>query len=144
MLVTASSAVLALGRSMAGSGGGFPRCDVLYSSADVESSMGGGGFGTCSASENLRGVEDRLRTAVIALALLASVRTRNTAKLAMIPPDIRSVGESAEGQATPGGECFDLFLQWATQEESRRGGARGLRITDPATCPNAAAVGSGR
>ena len=59
MFVTASSAVLERGRSIAGSGGGRVRCDRLYSNAEVESSMGGGGFGTCSPSVSLKGVVEK-------------------------------------------------------------------------------------
>lgn len=46
--MTASSAVLDLGRSVDGSGGGRDRCDDLYVKAEVESSIGGGGFGILS------------------------------------------------------------------------------------------------
>ena len=90
--MTASSAVLDRGKSMAGKGGGLARCDRLYSSADVESSIGGGGFGTCSgASDRLRGVVDRQRT-FNTLAVLASVRMRIAARLAMLKQMFSNAG----------------------------------------------------
>lgn len=48
--MTASSADRSLGRSVAGNGGGRWRWDDLYVKAEVESSIGGGGFGTLCLS----------------------------------------------------------------------------------------------
>ena len=50
IFVTASSALNDLGISVAGNGGGLVRCDDLYVSAEVESSICGGGLGTLSVS----------------------------------------------------------------------------------------------
>ena len=61
MFVTASSAVLERGRSMTGRGGGLALWTVLYSRAEVESSIGRGGLGTCSESLSLRRVVEKLR-----------------------------------------------------------------------------------
>lgn len=79
MFVTASSALRERGRSMTGSGGGRTRCCRLYSSADVESSIGGGGLGTLSDSFARRAVCEKLRAA----RTRAGRRARSTWRLAM-------------------------------------------------------------
>ena len=65
MFVTASSALRDLGKSVAGSGGGRVLCQRLYSNAEVESSMGFGGWGgfgePFSGLLTLRVVEKRRR-----------------------------------------------------------------------------------
>ena len=60
ILVTASSAVLSRGRSVAGKGGGLIRCEDLYLRADVESPTGGGGLGIF-CSDRRRADEEKAR-----------------------------------------------------------------------------------
>lgn len=95
MFVTASSAVLDLGRSMAGRGGGRERWVRLYSSAEVESSIGLGGTGGFMLSSLKRvGLCENDRTASL---LEDSGRRRNIVVAAIVEEGSIVKTESGKG-----------------------------------------------
>lgn len=100
MFVTASSADLERGRSMDGSGGGRCRRVRLYSSAEVESSMGFGGFGALSASCLLR-EEENARGFTVALVAATRRARAVLAKMVDMANDEEKVVVVGEKAPTP-------------------------------------------